>query len=152
MNCNRSSVGWHVGFFPKSIDPLGNPFGGIARKGIVVRQHFARAHQQGLRRDQVCVLYSYCHRMAHGPWDPRDPVAVELSLCPSVFQDRAEPEPLDTDVAFVSNVVTRAAICSIFVIVASYEATVWESVWTQFSNLDMLCMSSGNLEICTNIR
>ena len=90
-----------------------------------------------------------------GPWDPRDPVAVEPVLCPSMFQDLAEPDPLETVVAFVSNAVTRAArlltICSIFVIFASYEATQWESVWTQFSNLDMLCMSSGNFAICTNI-
>ena len=66
----------------------------------------------------------------------RDPVTVEPLLC--------EPDPLETDVAFVSNVVTRVArlltICSIFVILAPYEATVWESVWTQFSNRDTLCM------------
>ena len=30
-----------------------------------------------------------------GPWVPRDPVAVEPSLCPSNFQELAEPEPLD---------------------------------------------------------
>ena len=30
-------------------------------------------------------------------------------------------------------------------------ATVWESVWTQFSNLGTLCMGSGNFAICTNI-
>ena len=69
-------------------------------------------------------------------------MAVEPSLCPSMFQDLTEPDPLETDVAFVSNVVTQTArlltICSIFVIFASYEATVWESVWTQFSNLDTL--------------
>ena len=82
-------------------------------------------------------------------------MAVEPLLCPSKFQELAEPEPLGTDVAFVSNVVTRAArlltICSIFVIFASKEATVWESVWTQFSNLDTPCMSSGNFAICMNI-
>ena len=90
-----------------------------------------------------------------GPWYPRDSVAVEPPLCPSIFQDLAEPDPMETVVAFVSNVVTRAArlqdIFSIFVIFASYEATEWESVWTQFSNLDTLCMSSGNFAICTNI-
>ena len=63
-----------------------------------------------------------------GPWEPRDPVAVEPVLCPSMFQDFAEPDSLDTVVAFVSHVVTRAArlltICSIFVIFASCEATV----------------------------
>ena len=62
------------------------------------------------------------------PWDPRNPVALEPSLCPSIFQDLAEPEPLDTKAAFVSNMVTRAArlltISSTFVIFASYEATV----------------------------
>ena len=35
-------------------------------------------------------------------WDPVDPVAVEPSLCPSMFQDLAEPEPLDLEVAFAS--------------------------------------------------
>ena len=43
-----------------------------------------------------------------GPWDPRDPVAVEPSLCPSIFQDLAEPDPLETDVAFVSILHMRA--------------------------------------------
>ena len=90
-----------------------------------------------------------------GPWDQRDPLAVEPSPCPSMFQDLGEPNPLDTDVAIVSNVVTRAAklltICSMFVIFASYDATVWESVWTQFSNLDTLRMSSDNFATCTNI-
>ena len=81
-----------------------------------------------------------------GPWDP---AAGEPSLCPRKFQDLAEPDPLETDVAFVSNAVTRAArlltICSIFVIFASHEATVWESVSTQFSNLDTLCLSCGGV-------
>ena len=36
------------------------------------------------------------------------------------------------------------AICSIFVIFAPYEVTVWESVWTQFSILAAFCMKSGN--------
>ena len=43
------------------------------------------------------------------PWDPRDPVAVEPLPCPSKFREFSEPEPLETEVAFVSNVVTRAA-------------------------------------------
>ena len=36
-----------------------------------------------------------------GPWDPRDPTAVEPSLYPSMFHDLAEVEPLETNVAFV---------------------------------------------------
>ena len=43
-----------------------------------------------------------------GPWDPRDPVAVEPLLCPSMSHDLAESEPLETDVAFVSNLQMRA--------------------------------------------
>ena len=90
-----------------------------------------------------------------GPWDPRDPVAVKPLPCPSKFQELAEPKPLETDVAFDSKAVTRAArlltICSVFVIFASCKATVWESVWTQFSNLDTLYMSSGNFAIFMNI-
>ena len=80
---------------------------------------------------------------------------MERSLSPCKFQDLAEPEPLETDVAPVSNVVTRAArlstICSKEVIFASYEVTVWESVWTLPSNLEILCMSSGNFATCMNI-
>ena len=52
------------------------------------------------------------------PWDPRDPVVVEPSLCPSTFQDLAEPEPLETDAAPASQAATRAARpstdCSMF--------------------------------------
>ena len=48
--------------------------------------------------------------MTLGHGTPRDPVAVEPSLCPSIFQDLAEPDPLEADVdTFVSNAVTRAA-------------------------------------------
>ena len=94
-----------------------------------------------------------------GPWDPEDPVTVEPSLCPSGFQELAEPEPLEAEATFVSKVVTQAArlstICSMFVIFASYEATVWESVWesvwAQFSNLCTLCASRGTFAIFMNI-
>ena len=34
-------------------------------------------------------------------------MAVEPSDCPSEFQDLAEPEPLEAEAAFVSNVATR---------------------------------------------
>ena len=54
-----------------------------------------------------------------GPWDPRDPAAVEPLLCPSMFHDLAEPEPLETDVAFVSILHMRAArelTCSVRVL------------------------------------
>ena len=55
-----------------------------------------------------------------GPWDPRDPVAVEPSLCPSKFQDLVVSGPLEPEAAPVSKVVTRAkrlpTICSILVI------------------------------------
>ena len=68
-------------------------------------------------------------------------MAVEPSPYPSIFHDLAEPDTLETVVAFVPNVVTRAArlltICSILVIFEN-EASVWESVWTQVSNLDTL--------------
>ena len=43
-----------------------------------------------------------------GPWDPRDPVAVEPSLCPSMFQDLAESGLLKPEAAPVSTEVTRA--------------------------------------------
>ena len=33
------------------------------------------------------------------PWDTRDPVAVEPSLCPSMFQDLAESRPLEQEAA-----------------------------------------------------
>ena len=85
-----------------------------------------------------------------GPWDPREPVAVEPSPCPRMFQDLAEPEPLDGRcIRFqCGNRGCKAAKdCSIFVTFASYEATVLESVWTQFANLGFHCMSSGTLAI-----
>ena len=43
-----------------------------------------------------------------GPWDPRGPVAVEPSPCPSTFQELAEPEPPEADVAFVKILHMRA--------------------------------------------
>ena len=49
---------------------------------------------------------------------------VEPSLCPSMFQDLAEVEPPETDVAFVSNLVKLLTVCSMFVIFVSNEATV----------------------------
>ena len=63
-------------------------------------------------------------------------MAVEPSLCPSIFQDFAEPDPLETDVAFVSNMVKRAArlltICSIFVIFVSKRLdAIFESGYAQ---------------------
>ena len=69
----------------------------------------------------------------------------------SIFQDLGEVEPMETDVAFVSNLVGLLTICSIFVIFVPCEATVWENVWTQFSNLVTLCKGSGNFATCTNI-
>ena len=88
----------------------------------------------GLRTNQVFVMYCLSS-FDPGLWDRRDPVTVETSLCPSTFQDLAEQDPVETDVAFCSIVVARAArlptICSIFVIFASYGATLWECVRTQ---------------------
>ena len=82
-----------------------------------------------------------------GRRDPRDPVAVEPSLCPSRFQELADPELLESQAAFVSKVATRAArlptICSILVTLVVMAATVWESVWTQLSILDKFCKKSG---------
>ena len=63
-----------------------------------------------------------------GPWDSRDPVAVEPSQCPSMFQDLAESGPLEPEAAPVSKVVTRAkrlpTTCSILVVLAVWAATV----------------------------
>ena len=100
---------------------------------------------------RLVVLLSSDH-----PWHgtPRDPVAVEPSPCPRTLQDLAESEPLETDVAFVSNAATRASkLLTLFNVrvFASYEATVWESVWTQCSNQDIIYMGSGNSKICLNI-
>ena len=55
-----------------------------------------------------------------GPWDPRDPVAVEPSLCPKKLQDLAESGLLEPEAAPASRAPTRAATpstdCSMFVI------------------------------------
>ena len=74
------------------------------------------------------------------------------------FKDLTEPDPLETVVAFVSNVVTRAArllnICSIFVIFPSHshEATVLGKRWDAiFEPAYVLNEHSGNFATCTNI-
>ena len=77
-----------------------------------------------------------------GPWDPW------IRYCPNMFQDLAESRLLDPEAAFVAKEVTRATrlptICEIFVILVVWAATVWASVWTQFSILAAFCMKSGN--------
>ena len=82
-------------------------------------------------------------------------MAVELVLCPSMFQDLAEPDPLETVVAFVSNVVTRAAKAAnhLFNIrnFRIFEPLFGKASGRNFSNLDTFCRSSGNFAICTNI-
>ena len=79
---------------------------------------------------------------------PRNLVAVELSLCPSTFQDLAESGPLEPEAAPVSKLATRTArlptICSALVILVVRTDTVWESDSTQFSILDTFCKSSGS--------
>ena len=76
-----------------------------------------------------------------GPWDPREPVAVEPLLCPSMFQYLAVSGLLEPEAAFVSKEVTRATrlptICKICVIFV-----VWAA--TQFSILAAFCVKSGN--------
>ena len=56
----------------------------------------------------------------------RETVAVEPSLCPSKFQDLADPEPLETEVAPASKAATRAARpstdCSMFEILFVIDA------------------------------
>ena len=58
---------------------------------------------------------------------PERPVAVEPSLCPSIFQDLAEPEPLEKEAAPASKVAARAARpstdCSMFEILFVIDAT-----------------------------
>ena len=77
MNSDRFVECWHVGFFPKIIDPLRNPTALRARSSGVL------AEVSSLRL--VFLLSSD----DPGRWDPRDPVAVEPLLCPSIFQDLA---------------------------------------------------------------
>ena len=64
----------------------------------------------------------------HRERDPRDPVAVDPSLFPSIFQDLAESGLLEPEAALVSKVVTRATrlptICSIFLILVVWAATI----------------------------
>ena len=43
-----------------------------------------------------------------GPWDPRDPVAVEPVFCPRIFQNLVESELLEPEAAVCSKEVTRA--------------------------------------------
>ena len=46
-----------------------------------------------------------------GPWDPRDPVAVEPLHCPSMFQDLAESKLLEPGAAFVTGCSTSHCRC-----------------------------------------
>ena len=41
-----------------------------------------------------------------GPWDPRDPVAVEPLFCPKMFQDLAESGLLEREATVCSKEVT----------------------------------------------
>ena len=54
-----------------------------------------------------------------GLWDPRDPVAVELVLCPSIFQDLVESGLLE-----VTRTTRLPTICSMLVILVVWAATV----------------------------
>ena len=80
----------------------------------------------------------------------RDPVAVEPSICQGRGQDPAGcPETLEAKIAPASTAATRAArqptTCSILVTLVVILAIDLESVWTQLSNPDTLCVSNGGL-------
>ena len=86
----------------------------------------------------------------------RDPVAVEPSICQGRGQDRAgDLETLEAKFAPASNPATRAArtpkTCSIHVNLVVIVAIDWESVWTQLSNPDTLCVSNGSCASCKRI-
>ena len=105
MNPDGSVESWCVGRCPDFIEP---------NMETEVERHFEHFHRLDLRKYQACVLCSCCHqRILARPWDP---VAVEPSDCPSMFQDLAEPETLEAEAAPVSWAATRAArlptICS----------------------------------------
>ena len=83
-----------------------------------------------------------------GPWESRDPMAVEPSLCPRKFQELAEPEPLEAEAAPASNAATRAAslqtACSTFEILFVLDATDCVSDRILFSNLVKSLYEHGN--------
>ena len=80
-----------------------------------------------------------------GPWDPRDPLAVESSPCPSTFQDLAELQPLEAEAAPASKAATRTSrpstACSTFEIFFVIDATGCVSDKILFSNLVNRCAS-----------
>ena len=130
-----------VGRCPEIFEPSGH-FSDTVHMEIEAKRHFVHSRPLGWRKVSSLRLVFLLSSEDPGPWDPRDPVAVEPSQCPSKFQELAEPEPLEAEAEIVSSAATRAArlltICSTFVILAEQVATVWESVWTPFSNLDTL--------------
>ena len=76
--------------------------------------------------------------------------------CPGRGQDPVgDPETLEAEIAPASNAATRAArpptTCSMLVTLVVRMAIYWESVWTQLSNLDTLCVSNCSDEGCESI-
>ena len=81
------------------------------------------------------------------PWDPRDTVAVEPSLCPSKFQELAELEPPEEEVAPASilhmRVVREMTFCSI----SANAAILVEKVLTICLMLVILDVREGHKEL-----
>ena len=98
------------------------------RMGIVTERHFVSVRLQGSVDVSSLRLAFLLSSDDPGPWDPRDPVTVELSLCWSTFQDLVESGLSDPEAAFVSKEVLRANIlpitCSILVIFVVWASSV----------------------------
>ena len=99
MNSDRFVAGWHVGFFPKRlliqvVIPLWYCSCGNRSKTAL-----RACSSSGVEKVSSLRFVFLLSSDDPGPWDPRNPSAVEPLLRPSMFHNLAESEPLETDVA-----------------------------------------------------
>ena len=107
MSSDRFVVGWHVRFsqilFIQIVIPLW-----YCSHGNRSKTALRACSSSGVEKVSSLRTVFLLSSDDPGPWDPRDPAAVEPLLCPSMFHDLAESEPLETVVAFVSILQMRA--------------------------------------------
>ena len=121
------------------MDPEQTPRRGIVHMVTVARRH---VHPLGLRKYQANVFLLSSDDP--GSWDPKEPVAVEPSLCPITFQELSEREPPEVEVAPTSilhvRVVRELTSCSISVNAAILVEKVLTICGKNISELFELCI------------
>ena len=105
MNSDRFVTRWHIGFFPNIIDPLRNTFV-VLFTGNRSKTALRACSSLGLEKVLSLCFVFLMSSDDPGPWDPRDPVAVEPLFCPKIFQDLVESGPLEREATVCSKEVT----------------------------------------------